>query len=351
MTDISSKPVIFITGGTGYIGGSFLHLMTSREYVRDYTIAALVRRESDAELMRELGVEAVVGSLDDGDLLRRESARASIVFNTADCDHQPSARAIVQGLSERAAATKTRPVLIHTSGAGVLSTNSKGTGVSLDKDPTAALLWDDADAAAHAAIPAYAPHRLVDLEVFAAAKSGLVKTYLVVPPTVFGRGLGPFAENRMSIQLPRLVYQSLAHRRALYVGEGKAQWTNVHVADLAELYLVILDAAVRGIAPEGLEGLYYPTSEYFTWSDASNRIGHVLYAKGLIDSPVATTGLQAGWFWGSNVRTKCTNGEKLGWKPVHGGTKEMLADIEWDTALVMRLVASGRGSGESRSNA
>ncbi|MBG0511628.1 NAD-dependent epimerase/dehydratase family protein [Agrobacterium sp. MOPV5] len=339
MREISSKPVIFITGATGYIGGSFIELMISRGYLQDFTISALVRRERDAEMMREIGVEPVVGSLDDSNLLRRESARASIVFNTANCDHQPSARAIVQGLSEYAKATGTRPILIHTSGAGVLSTNSKGTGVSLEED-TGAVLWDDADAAAHAAIPAHAPHRIVDLEVFAAARSGLIKTYLVVPPTVFGRGVGPFAENRMSIQLPRLVYQSLVNRRALYVGPGKAQWTNVHVADLAELYLLILDAALKGAAPEGLEGLYYPATEYFTWSDVSDRIGQVLYQKGLIESSVAATGLQPGWFWGSNVRTKCTNGQKLGWKPISGGTAEMLADIEWDAELIIRMLAS-----------
>lgn len=339
MADNLSKPVIFVTGGTGYIGGSFLALMLSRNYLRDFTISALVRRDRDAELMRKLGAEPVVGSLDDRDLLRREAARATVVFNTANCDHQPSARAIVQGLSERAKATGVRPILIHTSGAGVLSTNSKGTGVSPESDPTAAL-WDDADAAAHAAIPPYAPHRFVDLEVFAAARSGLVKTYLVVPPTVFGRGLGPFAEKRMSIQLPRLVYHSLVNRRAHYVGPGEAQWTNVHVADLAELYLLILDSALKDAAPQGLEGLYYPSTEYFTWSDVSNRIGQILHVKGLIESPTATTGLPEGWFWGSNVRMKCTNGEKLGWKPVNGGTKEMLHDIEWDAELILRMVAS-----------
>ena len=339
MSDISNKSVIFITGATGYIGGSFLELMISRGYLQDFIISALVRREQDAEMMRKIGVEPVVGSLDDSALLRRESARADIVFNTADCDHQPSARAIVQGLSERAQATGTRPILIHTSGAGVLSTNSKGTGVPLAEDPSA-ILWDDADAAAHAAIPAHAPHRIVDVEVFAAARSGLIRTYLVVPPTVFGRGLGVFAENRMSIQLPRLVYQSLVNHRALYVGPGKAQWTNVHVADLAELYLLILDGGLRGAAPEGLEGLYYPASEYFTWSDAADRIGQVLHRRGLISSPLATTGLQPGWFWGSNVRTKCTNGEKLGWKPTNGGTAEMLEDIEWDAELIVRMLAS-----------
>ncbi|MEX3012767.1 NAD-dependent epimerase/dehydratase family protein [Acinetobacter baumannii] len=64
-----------------------------------------------------------------------------------------------------------------------------------------------------------------------------------MPPTVFGVGLGPFAANRMSIQIPRLVYHSLVRRQVMTVGTGDNIWPNVHVADLAELYLLIMDAA------------------------------------------------------------------------------------------------------------
>jgi hypothetical protein len=40
----SAKPNIFITGGTGYIAGSLLHLMMLRNYPREFRISALVRR-------------------------------------------------------------------------------------------------------------------------------------------------------------------------------------------------------------------------------------------------------------------------------------------------------------------
>lgn len=343
MKTATNKPLILITGGTGYIAGTFLHLMLSRDYLREFAISALVRRPADAEKMRELGVEPVVGTLDDYELLRAHARRASIVFNTASCDHQESAVAIIDGLSERSRETGIRPILIHTSGAGVLSDPSKGAGVSPGEDPSAPL-WDDRDSASHAAIPPHAPHRHVDLEIFGAAKTGLLKTYLVAPPTVFGRGLGPFAEHRMSIQIPRLVYHALVHRRAMFVGKGENQWSNVHVADLAELYLLILKAALRDSAPEGLEGIYYPSCEFFTWSDVSHRVAQVLYALRLLGSPVATTGLTAGWFWGSNVRMKCSNGEKLGWVPSHGGTQAMLADVEWDAALMVEMLKAGEKS-------
>lgn len=341
MTDKSEKRRIFFVGGTGYIGGTILDLMLSGGYLDRFEISALTRRAEDAETMRALGIDPVIGSLDDLALLRAQSSKSSIVFSMANCDDVPSVRALAQGLADRATQTGERPILIHTSGAGVLSENSTCRGDALDKD-TGAFLWDDADVASHVAIPEHAPHRLVDLEIFAAAKTGLIKTYLMVPPTVFGKGKGPFAENRMSIQLPRLVYQSLRAGRAMYVGEGKAQWTNVHVVDLAEMYLLVLDAALKGEAPEGLAGLFYPASEFFTWSDVSVRIGEILHGKSLIEDATPTSGLPGGWFWGSNVRMKSTNGTNLGWIPTRGGTCEMLEALEWDAELMLRMLVQRR---------
>lgn len=127
----TDKLRIFITGGTGYIGGSFLHLMLSRGYLRRFDIAVLVRRSRDAEVLRAMGVSPVIGTLGDDQLLRSQAAQADVVFNTANCDHRESAAAIVSGLALRKARTGRRPILIHTSGAGVLSDTSNGAGVGL----------------------------------------------------------------------------------------------------------------------------------------------------------------------------------------------------------------------------
>lgn len=338
MSDINNKPEIFITGATGYIGGTFLHLMLMRNYLKDFKISALVRRSEDAKTMRDLGIEPIIGSLDDYELLRRKSTEATVVFNTANCDHQGSVMAIIKGLTERYLKTNARPILIHTSGAGVLSETSNGNGLSLAEDPNA-VVWDDTDFEAHINIPSYAPHRHVDAEVFAAARAGMIKTYLMVPPTVFGKGLGTFAENRMSIQIPRLVYQSLVNRKTMFVGKGENQWSNIHVADLGDLYLLVLNAALKDQAPEGLKGLYYPANENFNWSSVAHRIAENLYRLNLIKEPVATTGMLPGWFWGSNVRMKCSNGKNLGWQPKNGGTKEMLEGIDWDTQLMVKYLS------------
>lgn len=62
---IESKKRIFITGGTGYIGGSFLHLMWERNYLENFDIRVLVRNIRTAEKLSQLGFTAAIGSLDD----------------------------------------------------------------------------------------------------------------------------------------------------------------------------------------------------------------------------------------------------------------------------------------------
>lgn len=333
------KKRIFITGGTGYIGGSFLQLMWERHYLDQYEIRVLSRNSSVAEELQKRGFIPVVGLLDDDELLSREAEAAEIVFSTANCDHKASVVALLSGLHKQFEKTGQQPIFIHTSGAGVLTEHSIGLGVppELDRNQTE---WDEQDVEKHQDIGYAAPHRFVDVEVFKAAKQGFVKTYLVVPPTVFGVGLGPFAANRMSIQISRLVYHSLVRRQVMTVGTGDNIWPNVHVADLAELYLLIMDAAQNGTAPSGVEGIYYPAAEHFYWKQVSQRIAEIFDQQKLLPSPVVTMGLQSGWFWGSNVCVHPTNSIKLGWKATHGGTVEMLRDVEHDVSLVIEAMRS-----------
>jgi uncharacterized protein YbjT (DUF2867 family) len=64
-----AKSTIFRIGGTGYIGGSILHLMTERGYPETFEVSALVRKSGDAEQPAFLGIRPVFGSIDDLALL------------------------------------------------------------------------------------------------------------------------------------------------------------------------------------------------------------------------------------------------------------------------------------------
>src|SRR3989338_10359686 len=100
---------IFLTGATGYIGGSVL---TSLLQNKKYKVTALVRAQEKATLLQELGVTPLVGSLDDLELITNASAQADVVINTADCDHLASAQAIVAGLERKHKETSKKDIFI-----------------------------------------------------------------------------------------------------------------------------------------------------------------------------------------------------------------------------------------------
>ena len=65
----SNKVKIFITGATGYIGGSVLtHLLKTPE---KYDITALIRSKEQVSKFDSLGVKTVLGDLDSLDLIKK----------------------------------------------------------------------------------------------------------------------------------------------------------------------------------------------------------------------------------------------------------------------------------------
>lgn len=91
------------------------------------------------------------------------------------------------------------------------------------------------------------PHRLVDNSVLAAAITE-VKTAIVCPSLIYGRGRGP--GNQRSIQAYELSRLILERKKGFTIGREDYMWFNVHVYDLSRLYLSLLEAAV---ASGGLE--------------------------------------------------------------------------------------------------
>jgi len=78
-----------------------------------------------------------------------------------------------------------------------------------------------------------APHRPVDLAIVNADKEGYVKTYIVIPPTIYGLAKTRFVDagiqNPHSMQLPSLIEAALDRGQAGMIGEGKNVWSSVEV--------------------------------------------------------------------------------------------------------------------------
>jgi len=85
---------IFVTGAAGYIGGS----VAQRLVASGHRVRGLVRTSAKAALLAESGIEPVVGTLDDDELLMREARAGDAVIDAASADHAPSVRALIAAL-------------------------------------------------------------------------------------------------------------------------------------------------------------------------------------------------------------------------------------------------------------
>jgi nucleoside-diphosphate-sugar epimerase len=157
---------LFITGAAGYIGGS----VAQRLIEQGHQVRGLVRADDKAAALRPIGIEPVLGTLDDLDLLAREARAADGVIDAANSDHAASVDALVAAL-----AGSGKP-LIHTSGTSVFGDDARG-------DRLADHYIDDGEPIR--ATPAKPHRRAIDLAVLAAADRG-VRSVVICPGLIFG---------------------------------------------------------------------------------------------------------------------------------------------------------------------
>ncbi|MGP0088132.1 MAG: NAD(P)H-binding protein [Steroidobacteraceae bacterium] len=107
---------VFVTGATGYIGGS----VAQRLNALGYDVRGLVRSADKLPLLKERGIEPVLGTLDDADILARAADAADAVIHTASADHPGSVVTLVSTLE------RTGKTLIYTTGSGIVADSAAG---------------------------------------------------------------------------------------------------------------------------------------------------------------------------------------------------------------------------------
>lgn len=334
-------PKLFVTGITGYIGGSATDAIINAH--PDYEIAALVRSDDKAELVKAKypSVRVVKGDLDSADIIKAECAKADIVLHFADCDHVASAKAITEGL----AACDGPKYFIHTSGSAMLADVSKPERFG------AAILEDEhyADISTLSAITSFPVeghvHRDVDFIVLSSPSN--VHTAIVCPPTIYGAGSGPV--NTRSIQIPGLTSAILKRGKGFTVRGGKNGWNYVHIRDLSVLYLLLTEAAARGGqgADWNEEGYYFSENGEYLWGELARDITKRAAAKGYIKSdevdelePEEVKKLHpfGHVLWGSNSKGKAERArKKLGWTPTGESLVETLDEVIEQEAKRLQL--------------
>jgi nucleoside-diphosphate-sugar epimerase len=151
--------------------------------------------------------------------------------------------------------------------------------------------YDDTNIAQLKAIPDDAPHRPMELAALAADEAGYVRTYIVMPPVVYGIASGPLFDvkiaNRHSILLPIVINSAIERKQAGMFGAGRNVWPLVHVNDMADLYVLVFNSILSASEPQqapghGWEGFYFAENGSFVFRDLSLAIGQALEKMGKV---------------------------------------------------------------------
>ena len=210
---------IFMTGGTGYVGRR-----VATELGRaGHTVITLTRTAEGLEKAGELGVDAVVGDLNDPGAWAVHADDADAIVHLGFDYGDPigtDARAIEALLD---ATRDGAAQFVYTSGAWVVGDTGGET------------LGDDAPTDLPAAIVAW---RVDHERRVLAAASDMRTTAVVRPGHVYGRGGGPTA---------RMFATAARKGSAEYTGDGRNLWSNIHVDDLARLYRIVVEQRAGGV--------------------------------------------------------------------------------------------------------
>lgn len=287
---------VFVTGATGYIGGS----VATRLLERGDEVIGLARSADAATSLKKRGIEPLAGDINAYTPFVEVAKRVDAVINAASSDNAFVVHALLDGLK---GSGKT---LIQTSGSSVISTYDNG-------ELNEAIFDEDTDPTAQ---PEKAGRQALDQQVRAAAKDN-VRAIVIRPSLIYGRGVGvPLA----SVQLPKLIGVAKKYGVARHIGRGLNIWSNVHIEDMADLYLLALDKAAAG-------SLFYAENGEADFKSLAQSIGRMLgFGDTTKDLPIGEAvdalGPSAYLSFGSNSRVRGKRARELGWAP----TKQTVFD-------------------------
>jgi nucleoside-diphosphate-sugar epimerase len=291
---------VFITGATGYIGGS----VAAKLLQGGHTVLGLVRTGEKATQLKQRGIEPLIGTLADFHQIVQAARQCDAVINAANADDSFSVEAIIQGL-----AGSGKP-FIHTSGTSVVSDRAAG-------EYSDAIFNEDSP---FEPLPERMMRVAIDRAVLMAARKG-VRSIVIRPSLIYGRGHGL---NPDSVQIPHLIELAKKYGIARQVGRGQNVWSHVHIDDIVDLYLLALEHAPAC-------SLFYAENGEAAWKSLASAIGRLLgFGSETKDWPIEEAvrewGAGAITSYGSNSRVRALKARKmLGWAPKGVG---VLEDIE-----------------------
>lgn len=285
---------IFVTGATGFVGSAVVQELIAN----GHQVLGLSRSEAGLAQLTAAGAEAVLGTLDDHDVLSQGAAACDGVIHTAfnhdfskfaeNAQQDGRAIAVLGGALEGT----TKPILV-TSGTAMLASGRMAT----EEDR-----------------PGGHSPRISEPSADALVAKGVRASIVRLAPTTHGAGDHGF--------VPMLINLAREKGVAAYIGEGENRWSAVHRSDAAKLYRLAIE---RGAAGERYHAV---AEEAVPMKTIATAIG-----KGL-NLPVESRPAEYfGWFAmfaGMDAATSAAwTRETLGWTPTGPSLAEDLENAEY----------------------
>ena len=287
---------VFLTGATGYIGGAVADALRAA----GHEVVGLARSDEAVRRLEARGIVAHRGDLKEPQSLVQAAREVDAVIHTASTNDAYAAQADRETVEAIVRALEgTNKPFIYTSGIWVYGdTGEHPANEQSPLNPTPLVAWRPAN----------------EQLVLESSERG-VRAIVIRPGIVYGRGGG----------IPAGLVQSAGKNGTVrFVGEGENRWPQVHVDDLADLYVRALEHAPSGTVLNATSGQSVRVGEV---AEAASRAGG---AEGRTESwPIAEARKALGPYADALTLDQQVSSEKavelLGWKPE---SPSMLEDLE-----------------------
>ncbi|KAF9462316.1 NAD-P-binding protein [Collybia nuda] len=341
---------LLLTGASGYIAGALLNDVIQ---LPDLIVFALVRTPQQAEKVTSLGVTPLQFDMSDGHAVEEVLVKYSItvVIQSADAFNFAPGKAFINGLKAVKNKLGKEVHYIHTSGAKLFSSH-----VGIHQ------LLNDADDDVYSIEKSHeSPHEVLqtavntNISINDLADSLDVRSYILVPPMVYGPGTG--FGNKISIQYVAIIRMGRDLGEVFQVADDTSTWPLVHLLDLTSLYMTLLKAIIsssQDLPPYGkVHGYYFAENGTFSWKLLSQAISDQLASRGLIKAtyppsirrPTEEDLVNIGRALGDppsfvpvSVGGQCAlrgdNGRRLGWSPKFG-VEHLMSTVQEEVEFVL----------------
>ena len=284
---------IFLTGANGFVGGSVAHHLIAQ----GHSVRGLLRDPQKAGRLQAQGITPVIGSLDDRQLLIDEARQADAVIDAANSDHAGAVDAFIEALRGSG------KLLIHTSGSSIIGDDALGNTLSEH-------IFDE-DTPFIIEAPKQARYD-IDLRMMAAADQD-IRSVVICPSNIYGVGHGLTDH---SFQLPFLMARARETGVMRIVGAGVNRWSNVHIDDVAQLFLLAVEKAPAG-------AFYFLENGEASFIDMAAALARRMNLGAVQSWPAEEAEqhwdpMHVHYTFGTNSRVKAKRARaELGWAPRH----------------------------------